>query len=315
MSSSAEITAARFRFGIRFASPGVVSANWGPTLRGGLGTALRAVCCVSGRRPCSDCPLARSCACGYVFETPLVVSDTIMRRYTHAPHPFVLEPPLQHRCRVEAGTEADFGIVLIGNAARYVPQLLLAVQELGRRGLGKGAVPFEVQRVSSAEGPCFYRASEGVLGEPPPPQSLSLLPGPSRVGNFSIRFHTPARIQSGGAVTRRPTLFDIISSLCRRLYLLQHFHQPGSAPLERDAFLDAARDAATISEDLRWVDARRHSTRQNRMVPIGGIVGNIAFRADIGILRPLLLAAEYIHIGKDTSLGMGKLQLIEEEQL
>ncbi|NQT53746.1 CRISPR system precrRNA processing endoribonuclease RAMP protein Cas6 [bacterium] len=135
------------------------------------------------------------------------------------------------------------------------------------------------------------------------------------MSRFSIRFHTPARIQSGEGIVRHPSLFDIISSLGRRLYLLQHFHQPGSALLGRDSFLDAAREGITISQDLHWVDGERHSTRQNRAIPIGGIVGTLGFRADIGILRPVLLAGQHIHIGKDTSLGMGNFQLIEEEQL
>jgi len=313
MPGDSELHIARVHLDVRFVGGGVVSHNWGPTLRGGFGSALRSVSCSFNRQSCSGCALARLCAYGYLFETPIGESDTVMRKYTHAPHPFVLEPPVIEPSEVTAGSAASFAIVLIEKAVEYVPSVVLAMQELGRRGLGRGLTPFEVERVVGQDHTVLLGKSDDVL-RPTGTKALSLEPGESRAGQFTIQFSTPARVQAGNAIARQLGLFDIVSSLCRRLFLLQYFHQPEAAPLEKDAFLNAAKCGVTVASDLAWVDHSRHSTRQNREVPIGGIMGRVTFRANIGVLGPLLRAGEYIHIGKDTSMGLGRFHVTEEEQ-
>jgi len=280
-----ELTVARVSFEIRFVSGGRISANLGPTLRGGLGVALRDTSCIFADGSCAQCPLARSCAYGYLFETTLMSSDTVMRRYPNAPHPFVLEPPQRTPDAAAAGSQTQFAVVLVGRAVEYVRQLFAAFEELGKKGIGRQHVPFAIRSVHSADGTVVYDESDGLFRDAASGVTLPLEPGQPKVKTFSLCFETPARIQSSESISQSPSLFDIVSSLCRRLYLLQHFHQPAAA-----AF----------------------SKRQNRAIPIGGLIGRLIFRADLGTLQPLLRAGEYIHIGKDTSMGLGKFRIIEE---
>lgn len=92
---TALLRCARVEFTLRFLGEGVVSRYWPNTLRGGFGMALRETSCVMERDTCGQCTLRRECAYGYLFETPIVASDAVMRLYTQAPHPFVIEavPP------------------------------------------------------------------------------------------------------------------------------------------------------------------------------------------------------------------------------
>jgi hypothetical protein len=60
----------------------------GSTLRGGFGHAFKETVCVVEHRDCARCTYPN------VFDTPVPEGDTRMRKYTQAPHPFVLLPPL-----------------------------------------------------------------------------------------------------------------------------------------------------------------------------------------------------------------------------
>jgi hypothetical protein len=69
----------------------------GSTLRGGFGTVFKETVCVVEYRDCTRCLLRTHCAYPYVFDTPIPNNTTRMRKYTMAPHPFVLLPPLENK--------------------------------------------------------------------------------------------------------------------------------------------------------------------------------------------------------------------------
>ena len=82
----------RLRYARRAESrfPAFAGSAW----RGAFGHALKRTVCVTRLRQCPDCLLYRSCVYPYIFETPPPLHAAKMRRYTAAPHPFVIEIPL-----------------------------------------------------------------------------------------------------------------------------------------------------------------------------------------------------------------------------
>ncbi len=301
----------RLQFETTFCETGRVSRNWGPTLRGGFGSSLRRVSCSLGRDSCKDCPLGAACPYGYVFETPILGDEAIMRKYPQAPHPFVFEPNLQGKAWVKVAEGVQNCLVVIGEAVRYLPYLFLAIKELGRNGLGRDGVGFQVSRFATEDGTTVYDRTQGRGFRPAVPSSLSLEPGEPRNGHFTLRFESPARIVVDGRVTPEPSLEDIVKSLCRRVFLLRYFHCGRNEERLSDDFIEAAKDARRISADAGWEEATRYSTRQERQVPIGGFVGRLTYEGDIGLLRPLLRAGEYVHVGKNATFGLGKYVLTE----
>ena len=116
----------------------------GSTLRGGFGHAFRRVVCAVRCKECADCLLKEKCVYSYVFETPPSADTEVMRKYKAAPHPFVIEPPLEQQRNYGHGNEITFGLILIGRAIDYLPYFIYAFDELGRIGLGKGKAKFEL---------------------------------------------------------------------------------------------------------------------------------------------------------------------------
>lgn len=294
----------------RFRGQGAVSRNWAPTLRGGFGAALREISCALRRDNCSGCLLNRNCAYGYLFETPIVATDQVMRKYTQAPHPFVFEPPAESSSRVSANTATELVVILIGGSHIYLPHVFLALSQLGKKGLGRDHVPYEIEAMTSMEGDTLYDSRRGTVLHTPPPIELRIEPGTPRRSRFALEFQTPLRLQFEGDICPEPGLPALVAALRRRLFLLRYFHGGGSTEQLDTKFLDAAHDAKRIENTFGWQDAKRQSTRQHRSIPIGGVTGKIVYEGDIGVLEPLLRAGEFVHIGKNATFGLGKFRLL-----
>ena len=62
----------------------------GSAWRGAFGYALKKTVCIVRNTPCNQCMLKNACVYSTVFETPPPANTEKMRKYTAAPHPFVL---------------------------------------------------------------------------------------------------------------------------------------------------------------------------------------------------------------------------------
>lgn len=304
----------RFELLFRFLKGGTVAANWGPTLRGGFGLALRRTCCPYGREDCHGCSLGLRCAYAYLFETPIFTDSAIMRKYPEAPHPFVFEPPPPGRTAVRADETATVGLVLIGKAVDMLPYIYVALEDLGRQGLGRDRVPFRLERITAGDGKLVWDRAERRRFHIPEPLRLPLDPGPTAPATFAVEFLSPTRLVVQGQLTETPQLADIVKALARRVFLLRYFHCGGCLEPVSTAFLEAAQSARLVHHDLSWQDWERFSGRQKRRIPIGGLVGRIVFEGDLGRLRPLLVAGEFVHVGKNTTFGLGKFRIREGDR-
>ncbi|GAI89505.1 unnamed protein product, partial [marine sediment metagenome] len=68
----------------------------------------------------------------------------------------------------------------------------------------------------------------------------------------------------------------------------------------------------TTAKQLRWYDWERYSSKQQRWMKSGGFLGHISFSGELKRFLPFIKLGEYIHIGKQTSFGLGQYEIIEE---
>jgi hypothetical protein len=246
-----------------------------------------------------------------------------MRKYTKAPHPFVLSPPWPGHATVKAGGLLAVGVTLFGNALRHLPYFVYAFERLGATGLGPRRVRCRLQAVEALmDGTTWglYSADDPVLRAPDPFETRVRLAlgAPARrdasvpVRRLTVHFLTPARLVSQERLAREVDFPLLFRSLLRRIGHLASFHC--GCDLSGVAFrewIDCAAGVRTVAQELRWYDWERYSTRQHTHMKLGGLIGSVTFEGGLDPFLSLLRAGEVTHVGKGTSFGLGRYRLQE----
>lgn len=293
----------------------------GSTLRGGFGNAFRRVVCALRKTDCSDCILKEKCVYSYVFETPPPSDTTMMRKYSAAPHPFIIEPPPERKHAYKLGDTITFGLTVIGRAVDYLPYFIYTFEELGKTGIGKGRGKYELKQVSVQkseggieEAGVIYLSDTKTL-RPVKAARLNLestVFNPEALGDgaLSLSFLTPTRLIYDGHLADDLEFHVLIRQLLRRISLIHYFHCGGEPSLwDFKGIIEKAKEVESVKSGLKWYDWERYSARQDAKVKMGGFVGEIKFAGDIGPFMPLINAGEILHVGKGTAFGLGRYKI------
>jgi CRISPR/Cas system endoribonuclease Cas6 (RAMP superfamily) len=71
-----------------------------------------------------------------------------------------------------------------------------------------------------------------------------------------------------------------------------------------------AKGIKTKETQFRWYDWKRYSSRQETKIGMGGFVGEITFVGNLALFLPLIRAGEILHVGKGTSFGLGRYEML-----
>jgi len=288
----------------------------GSALRGIFGYALRRAVCASKSSECDDCMLRLKCVYSSIMESPVPEGHPYYRKYRSAPHPYVIVPPLTGRQYFTPDDPLFFEIVLIGKADEYLPYFVFTFTEMGRIGIGRNRGKFDVFSVEAIDSDGkrsevfngytgILKASDNKIDYSHFEKAALLFPLKDEI---TLHLETPLRIKSDDKLARDLTFRLLISRLSERAYLLAHLYC--GARLED--FESVAKDSGgveTVRSSLRWIDWERYSSRQQTKMKFGGLVGEITYRGDFKKYLPLLYLGESIHVGKNTTFGLGKYRI------
>ena len=298
----------------------------GSLLRGAFGAALRRGACMTGLPQCRDCALWRSCPYPAVFETPPAPTQ-FGQRFSAVPNPYVIEPPPIGLRRVAAGQPLVFHLVLFGEATlRQLPLIVHAWQRALRHGLGRERIGSELVEVAAvlpaAAGGDELLPVWDADGARVHPQRLEQTAlrwpkgAPAELNHLTLQIHTPLRLQHDGHALgpQELSLRTLLAQLLRRLNLVLDLHcgmRP--APFDAPALLAAAE--AGLRDDrsgLQWKDWTRYSARQRQEMTLGGVLGRWTLSGDSAVLAqlwPWLWLGQWLHLGKNATMGMGGYRL------
>ncbi|MDW8131909.1 MAG: CRISPR system precrRNA processing endoribonuclease RAMP protein Cas6 [Bryobacterales bacterium] len=297
----------RLRFSPASAVP---PERWtGSAWRGIFGWGLRRLVCTARDVECPACLLYHTCVYSYLFETPPPPGAEKMRKYTAAPHPFVLWPASS-----PSGDDYLLYFNLFGRANQMLAYVVQAFARGARYGIHPLRRPIELKDVEQQVPPGHgeWRSiveSDGRL-RPQPAGMPVWPPAPRRVRVVLI---TPLRlrVQESYVGPEDFRFADLFSNLLRRCSLLMYFH--GSRPLETDfaGLVERSRRVTIERADLRWQEWARYSNRQRQKMLMGGLMGSFEFDA-VGLepLWPYLWLGQYLHAGKGATMGLGRYALL-----
>lgn len=279
----------------------------GVTIRGALCSVMKGLVCVARPSDCRECYVQRRCAFARLFVSMPPRDGRMMKLYPSAPHPFVLRYPEGWGRRAEYRDRLTFKLHLFGSSVETFPFILRTVERLQETGLGPDRAGFEFERVV-AETQDGDRDMERD-GSPPPWELHGSRGGVTEEANLSLRLRTPVRVRQDGKPASRLSFRTLVANLCRRLSALAYF--AGGTELDWDyaGIVDRAGRVRTERDETRWEKFERYSSRQNRKMPFGGLLGQVTYGNVPGDLADIVRVGQFFGAGRHTTFGLGEYEV------
>jgi len=310
-----DLTFSAFRFTLEALDPLHLPLYPGSALRGGFGYLFKRTVCVQPQvSQCDGCLLSGTCAYAYIFETRPPPGSQVLRTHEAVPRPFVIQPPLERQPEYAPGERLEFGLVLVGRAADYLPHFLVVFRELGEAGLGRGRGKYALRSVvgvhplASQEAPVYDGETLLGTGLTVTAAEVAAWAAGLPTDRLTVRFLTPARLKHGGDFAREAVDFHVlVRALLRRLSSLAYFHGGGQWETDYAGWVERALAVRTEAMHLSWMEWERRSGRQARRIEMGGVVGSVTYAGDLAPFRPLLALGMLAHVGKGAVFGNGRV--------
>lgn len=289
----------------------------GSTFRGVFGHALKKVVCALKRQDCKDCLLKEKCVYSFVFETPAARDEPGGRkRIASPPHPYVIEPPDNTKTDYKKGEFFGFTLLLFGRANEQLPYFIYAFEQMGKMGIGRrieGKRPvFKLVSVAT-DGNLVYSSQDNKIKEGEFTQDLVAeghLPEEYKtIHSLELTLQTPLRLKFENSFHANLPFHVLVRAMLRRVSSLTNYHGDGEPPLDYRGLVERAKSVEISDSSLKWFDWKRYSNRQDQSMLMGGITGKVRYSGNLGEFVPLIRFCEKVHIGKQTSFGLGKIKI------
>ena len=307
-----------YRFKCRLETEAAMPFYKGSTFRGVFGHALKRVVCALKRQECGTCLLKSRCIYALVFETPLALQAPEGARVSAPPHPFVIEPPLNGDERFEQGSAFECGLILFGEVNNSLPYFVYAFDRMGQIGIGKRIEGrrgrFVLEEVRSGEDTVYSGLDQKKLKNrgakeislPDPVNSASEEQADMKI---RVSLETPLRLKFENRFKADLPFHVLVRAALRRISSLFSVYDGGEPDIDYKGLVRRAEDVRAVENRLAWFDWRRYSSRQDQRMFMGGMVGTVTYEGRLGEYLPLLDFAGKVHLGKNTSFGLGKISV------
>jgi len=314
------VPVARYRFTAIVQQPLALPDYAGSLLRGQFGAALRTVACMTRQPSCPGCPLLPTCPYTRIFEAPPPAKGQhALQDFSQIPNPYVIEPPAPGARVLDAGSALQFHLVLIGKAIDQLALVVFALQRALAHGLTRQRIPAVLTRVewigaTGSAQPVWSHDQPTLLEHPVTIQPPRV---PRKNENaITLHIHTPMRLQQQGKPLGSGQLGAraLVAALARRTALLLEFHAVQTGWGEAAKQITRESESLTDTRDLHWFDWTRYSSRQQQEMTLGGVLGNWTLRGStqqISSLWPWFWLGQWLHVGKNATMGLGGYKIEE----
>ena len=201
-----------------------------------------------------------------------------------------------------------FKILLLGEGVQYARQLVNAIQQIRKLGLGAPRYKFELKKITHSldqriiwEKGHFYEIAIRSAALP-----YHYLPD---VSQLHIQMLTPLRIRRNGNLLEELDFTTIIRNIARRMEMITERYGGWCDQLEIGRILELSEDISVIRQKTEILNMERYSNRLGKKMDFSGLMGDIWFEGDLTPFVPWLYAAQIVHFGRNTTFGMGRTKM------
>lgn len=295
LSVTIPVTSITVNLDLESANP--VSGFIGATFRGGFGYTLKSLVCITKQESCSGCIFDSSCAYAFLFETSPQPDSVRMSKYKSVPHPFAMRA-------IQDKNTLTVGLVLFGDAYKFIPHFIYTFNKLGTNGIGRNKVKYRVRDALWGDR-VIYSGDNSDVFTGITPGSITVSPGKPAQGEVRLKFLSPLTIRKDGRELSCFDTYSFFTSLLRRLTNLNAFYGvERNVQIDPHCFIGGVKDLE-FRENLKRENLSRYSTRQEKRLDYSGLTGEVILIGDIGTVLLLLRAGEITGVGKNTVFGSG----------
>jgi hypothetical protein len=203
---------------------------------------------------------------------------------------------------------------LFGEVNNSLPYFIYAFDQVGKIGIGKKVNGdrghFVLEKVTTGKR-VVYSNGDQKLNLPDKLTNLTLNNEKSESENIleiRITLQTPLRIKFKNQLKADLPFHVFVRAMLRRISSLLFFYGDGEPNLDYKGLVQRANEIKIKNNGLKWFDWRRYSHRQDRSMLMGGMIGSVTYEGNLGEYLPLIELSSILHLGKQTSFGLGKIQ-------
>lgn len=300
---------ARYRFVFSVNRCLVLPGYAGSAIRGVFGHALKKTSCITGLKNCNECGLKKTCPYTGLFKLD-ARQEYRSGMNAAATNPYIIEAPLCGKREYKQGERFEFDLVLAGPVVSQLALCVHAMRQAFYKGIGPANGTAELQQVieqNSAE--TIWSADQPEVLKHSTVMQPAKGMGTMKRG-CTVEVQTPLRLAAKGKLLSAGDLgaTEFLTAVVRRVASLVEGNM--NQTLDAD-FRELRKKTHEIesSTELRWREWERYSNRQKQAMSAGGLVGTIELRGDLEPFLPFLKIASFVHVGKMTSFGNGKIQI------
>lgn len=271
------------------------------TIRGAFGLAIRKLSCRGDCPGAAHCPVRRTCPYARIFE-PRASAGSGPSGLADWPRPFVLRAVHLDGTAVRTGDGFHFDLHVFMRAEPEFGTFREAFREVGRQGIGpqQGAAHLDsVSWLNSDSEPTPKR--EPILT---PIRELQPLP----VHRVRLTFLTPTELKGNEGLCHLPDFSTVFARARDRVATLSTLYGAGPLALDFKGLGERSNFIRMKHHDIRTIEAERRSSRTGQLHQIGGFVGVAEYEGEVTEFLPILRAARWTGIGRQTVWGKGDIR-------
>ncbi len=288
----------------------------GSVLHGALGFTTKKRSCVTKTEKCEECFLKETCFYTLLFEAQVPKDSSRMRKYDRIPPGLRLTFDPWDAEKSDPGEKLIIGMTLFGQAIQTTISLLLSLEETFQKGIGRKSNNGDrgtanLDSIAVGKTKILW---ENIDFEEELPvkvfhwREINFPFSPS----FRLKFTSPTRIKAGGKIASNPTFRDIFSTVVRRITNLAYFYGDVEFDVDFKGMVKVA-DSVKFESNFRQAEMARYSSRQMQRMSMNGIVGEMTVHDCPEQLLPWIALGSKLGLGKNTSMGMGRYEVVDKK--